>query len=161
VIAGQPLGLLLKRIVLAFWAMYFSMVGITNFIDLLGEFDVLHWTFLNSGNFEFLRSVVEVYDIGPDLTKVLLVMAWLLEVTGAILFWRALLSYGRSERGERAALMALAWGTLVWVGFVFNTEFFVAYTAEAPFRELLMISLASILVITQVSDRGAPSSSAP
>ena len=86
--AEMPLGLLLKRLVLLFWTMYFSMVAITNFVDLLGELDILHWTFLNSGNFEYLVSVVKVYDVGPDLTKLLLVGAWLLEVTASVLFWR-------------------------------------------------------------------------
>ena len=151
--AEIPLGLLLKRLVLVFWTMYFSMVAITNFVDLLGELGVIHWTFLNSGNFEYLVSVVKVYDVGSDLTKLLLTGAWLLELTAAFLFWRALVSYGRSQKGQGRTLVALAWGTLVWIGFVFNTEFFVAYTAEAPFRELLMIMLASILVITLVPDR--------
>ena len=149
-VGNMPMGLLLKRLVLLFWTMYFSMVAITNFVDLLGEFDILDWTFLNSGNFEYLVSVVKVYEVGPELTKLLLIGAWLLEVAAAVLFWRALFSYGRTERGQTWALTALAWGTLVWIGFVFNTEFFVAYTAEAPFRELLMIMLASILVVTLV-----------
>ena len=43
----------------------------------------------------------------------------------------------------------------MWIGFVFNTEFFVAYTAESPFRELLMIMLGSVLVVALVPDRPA------
>lgn len=146
------LGTILKRLVLAFWTMYFTMVATTNFVDLLGEFGVLEWTFLNSGNFEYLVSVVKVYEIGPDLTKLMLVGAWLLELIGAVLFWRALLGFGRHPGGKTAALRALAWGTVVWFGFIFMTEFFVAYTAESPFRELLMIMLASILIVALVPD---------
>ena len=152
--ADLPLGLLIKRLVLLFWAMYFSMVAITNFVDLLGEAPSCTWTFLNSGNFEYLRSVVKVYDVGRSSPMV--------APRGCraarnhrrdSLLACVELSYGRAERGEYAALWALAWGTLVWIAFVFNTEFFVAYTAEAPFRELLVIMLASILVIALVPDR--------
>ncbi len=146
------LGTIIKRLVLAFWTMYFTMVATTNFVDLLDEFGVLEWVFLNSGNFEYLVSVVKVYEIGPDLTKLMLVGAWLLELIGAVLFWRALLRFGRRPGGRTAALSALAWGTVVWFGFIFMTEFFVAYTAESPFRELLMIMLASILVVALVPD---------
>jgi hypothetical protein len=151
-IFNQPAGLLFKRLLLLFWAMYFTMVALTNFVDILDEFGVLHWVFLNSGNFDYLVSVVKVYEVGPDLTKAMLVGAWLIEVTGGILFWRALLSYGRSPGGRLKGLTALCWGVFVWTSFVFMTEFFVAYTAEAPFRELLMIMIACGIAVALVPD---------
>ena len=150
-IFNQPAGLLFKRLLLLFWTMYFTMVAVTNFVDLLDEFGVLHLVFLNSGNFDFLVSVVKVYDVGPDLTKVLLLGAWLIEVTGAILFWRALLGF-TGAGGRLKAITALCWGTLVWTSFIFMTEFFVAYTVEAPFRELLMIMIASAIAVAVVPD---------
>ncbi|MFM8793086.1 MAG: hypothetical protein ACKOFX_11595, partial [Solirubrobacterales bacterium] len=46
----RPSGLLFKRVVLVFWTMFFTMVAITNFVNLMGVFDVFDWTFLNSEN---------------------------------------------------------------------------------------------------------------
>ncbi len=148
-----PPGLLLKRLLLGFWAMYFSMVAITNTIDLLGELGAFEWTFLNSGNFQYLESVVKVYDVGEVPTKLLLAGALAIELVAATLFWRALLTFGRGRGGKRAAVQALCFGTFVWLSFVFMTEFFVAYTAESPFRELLEIMIASSLAIILIPDK--------
>jgi hypothetical protein len=142
------MGAVLKRILLGFWAMFFSIVALTNTVDLLGELGVLHWTFLNSGNFDYMRSIVQVYDVGAVPTKLLLAGALAVEVVGAALFWRALLD----RRDARTALQALCWAVLVWTAFVFMTEFFVAYTAESPFRELLMLAIGSALVVALVPD---------
>ena len=47
---------------------------------------------------------------------------------------------------------ALCAGALVWMGFIFMTELFVAYTAESPFRELLMLTLGTVLAVVLVPD---------
>jgi hypothetical protein len=148
----RPSGLLFKRLILVFWTMFFTMVAVTNFVDLMGEFGVFEWTFLNSGNFEYLSETVEVYDIGSDLTKVLLVGAFLIELVAAVLFWRALLGSGRGAEARTRAIAAVSFGVLVWTAFVFMTEFFVAYGSESPFRELLMIMIAAGLALVLVPD---------
>jgi hypothetical protein len=145
-IAAEP-SRLLKRLLVVFWAMYFSLVAVTNLVDLLGQFSALHWTFLNSMNFSYIRSVVKVYHVGAVPTKVLLTGALIVEATGAALFWRAAV-----ERRARAALQALCFGALVWIAFIFMTEFFVAYAAEPPFRELLTLTIASAVFIAVAPD---------
>ena len=40
----------------------------------------------------------------------------------------------------------------MWTAFVFMTEFFVAYTSESPFRELLMLSIATALAVALIPD---------
>ncbi len=147
-----PGGVLLKRLLLAFWAMYFSMVAVTNTIDLLDEIDALHWTFLNSQNFDYMRSIVKVYDVGSLPTGLLLAGALAVEVVGAVLFWRALLR--RSSDANAVALQAVSWSVLVWIAFTFMTELFVAYTSESPFRELLLLAIGTALVIVLVPDDG-------
>lgn len=145
-------GLLFKRLLLAFWTMFFSMVALTNFIDLMGELGVFHWTFLNSGNFEYMREIVKVYDVSSGLTKLLLAGAFLIELIAACLFWRALLAFGRQPVGRGRAFQALCWGTFVWLSFVFMTEFFVAYGGESVFRELLTIMIGTGLALVLVPD---------
>jgi hypothetical protein len=80
--------LTLKRILVFFWAVYLSLVSLTNLVDLLDAVAAIHWKFLNSGNFDYMRSVVKVYAIGSVPTKLLLLGALLLELGGAVLFWR-------------------------------------------------------------------------
>ena len=41
----------------------------------------------------------------------------------------------------------------MWAGFIFMTELFVAYTAESPFRELLMLTIGTALVVALVPDQ--------
>lgn len=154
----RPSGLQFKRVVLLFWVMFFSMVALTNFVDLMGEFGVFEWTFLNSGNFEYLSETVKVYEIGPGITKALLVGAFLIELIAAVLFWRALIGSGAGPGARTRAIGAVSFGVLVWTAFVFMTEFFVAYGSESPFRELLVIMIAAGLVIVLVPDEFGESS---
>ena len=41
--AVRPLGAVLKRLLIGFWAMYFTLVALTNTVDLLDELGALHW----------------------------------------------------------------------------------------------------------------------
>lgn len=149
---APPSGLLFKRVVLLFWTMFFSMVALTNLVNLLDSIGLFDWTFLDSGNVDYIRSVVEVYGVGDPPSKILLAGAMLIEALAALLFWRALLGYGMKRDGERAAMAAVCWGTLVWTGFVFMTEFFVAYQSESPFRELLAIMVGTGIALALVPD---------
>lgn len=149
---APPSGLLFKRLLLLFWTMLFSMVALTNLVNLLDSLGLFDWTFLDSGNYDYIRSVVEVYGIGGPPSKLLLAGALLIEAIAALLFWRALLGYGMRRDGARAAMAAVCWGTLVWTGFVFMTEFFVAYQSESVFREMLAIMVGTGLALTLVSD---------
>jgi hypothetical protein len=143
-----PLGLFFKRILIGFWALFFSLVALTNLVNLLDSLGAFDWTFLNSENYDYLRSVVVVYDVGSPLTKLLLAGALAIETVGAVLFWRALVT-----ARLRAALLALCWGALVWIAFIVMTEFFVAYKAEPPFRELLTLMIATALAVALIPDR--------
>ena len=48
--------------------------------------------------------------------------------------------------------LALSWNIVVWLGFIAGTEFFAAYQAEGPFRELLAISLLMAVADAVVPD---------
>jgi hypothetical protein len=145
-------GLLLKRALLLFWAMYFSIVALTNAVDLLGALGAFDWTFLDSGNFDYLRSAVRVYEVGPVLTKCLLAGALAIELIAAVLFWRALLRFGACGIGAVAAFQALCWAVLVWSAFVFMAEFFIAYRSESTFRELLALTIVTGLAVALIPD---------
>jgi len=135
----------LKQVLLGFWAMYFSIVAVSNAINLLDVSGALHWHFLNSTNFEFMRSMVKVYGLGAGETKLLLAGALAVEAAGAVLFVRAL-------RDRDRALPALAFGAFVWTAFTFMCELFLGYTSEGVFRELLGLTIGTALVVALVPD---------
>jgi hypothetical protein len=141
---AQP-GLLLKRLLIGFWALFFSLVALTNLVDLLDTLGAFDWRFLNSENYEYLHSVVKVYDVGPLVTKLLLAGALAIETVGAVLFWRAL-------AGRTRPLIALCWATFVWIAFIVMTEFFTAYQSESVFRELLTMTIATALAVALIPD---------
>ena len=146
-------GLLLKRLLLGFWTMYFSIIAVSNVIDLMNALGATHWRFLDSTNFPFMHSVVKVYGVGPDATKLLLVGAMALQIPGAILFWRALVRRGSDMTG--AAMQALC-----WTAFTFMTELFLAYTVEGVFRDLVIITIGTSLVFLLVPDEARESGAA-
>jgi hypothetical protein len=148
-------GLLLKRLVLIVGAVYFGMVCVTNTVDFIAAVGGFHWTFLNSGNATYIASITKVYSWPAWTTDAAVLAAALAEGFGAFLFARALVRYRGGTAGIGAAWLALSWNIAVWLGFIVGTEFFVAYTAEGPFRELLGIGLLMAVVIAVVPD-GVP-----
>ena len=148
-------GLLLKRLVLVIGAVYFTMVAVTNTVNFIAAVGGFHWTFLNSGNAAYIASIIKVYSWPTWTTDAAVLAAALAEGFGAFLFARALLRYRGGGAGLRAVWLALSWNIAVWLGFIVGTEFFVAYTSEGPFRELLAIALLMAVVIAVVPD-GVP-----
>ena len=140
----------LKRVVVAFWVMFFTIVTTSNIIDLLDVFGFVHWSFLDSTNFAYIRTVVAPHGVGTGAAKMLLLGATAAEATGALLCWWALLARGGGF--VRRALTALTWSAGLWTAFVFMTELFTAYNSESPFRELLTLTLCSALVVALVPD---------
>ncbi len=146
-------GLLLKRLVLLVGAVYFAMVAVTNAVNFAASAGHFHWVFLNSGNAAYITSIVKVYSWPVWTVDGIVLMAALAEGFGAFLFIRALLRFRGGSTGLRAVWTALIWNIMVWLGFIAGTEFFVAYTSESPFRELMVIALLMPVIIAVVPDR--------
>ncbi len=149
---AQP-GLLLKRLVLAVGAVYFAMVAVTNVVNFIASVGHFHWVFLNSGNAAYIASIAKVYSWPVWADNGVVLLAALAEGFGAYLFIRALLRFRGGATGMRAVWQALTWNIVVWLGFIIGTEFFVAYTSESPFRELLIIALVMPVIMAVVPDR--------
>lgn len=149
---AQP-SLFLKRLVLAVGAVYFTLVAVTNAVNFIASVGGFHSTFLNSGNAAYIASVTKVYSWPAWTDNAAVLVAALAEGFGAFLFGRALLRFRGGAVGIRAVWLALSWNIAVWLGFIAGTEFFVAYQAEGPFRELLVIALLMPVIIAVVPDR--------
>jgi hypothetical protein len=156
-------GLRLKQLVLVFGALYLGMVCLTNLVNLAASVTDSRWVFLNSGNVGYIGSVVHAYGWPGWFDDLAVLGAATMEGVGCALFIRALIRYRGGGRGVVAAYQALAWNLGIWLAFIAGTEFFVAYSAEAPFRELLSLGLLMTLVVTVVPDdaRSTPDSCRP
>jgi hypothetical protein len=145
-------GLRVKQLVLAIGAVYFTFLAVTNTVNFVVSVGGYHWAFLNSGNVSYIASITKVYGWPGWFDQAAVLAAASVEATGAVLFGRALRAFRGGGTGLRAAWIALGWNIIVWLGFIAGTEFFVAYTSEGPFRELLAISLLMAVVIAVVPD---------
>lgn len=145
-------GLLLKRLVLLTGAIYLSMVATTNLVNFAASVGHFHWVFLNSGNAAYITSITKAYAWPLWTADAVVLVAALAEGFGAFLFIRALLRYRGGATGLRAVWQALTWNLAIWLGFIIGTEFFVAYTSEGPFRELLLVALLMPVIIAVVPD---------
>ena len=144
-------GLRLKQLVLAFGALFLGIVALTNLLNLLSV-ATTDWAFLNSGNTDYVASVVEVYSWPGWFPELVVLGALLIEGTGAVLFVRALLRYRGGGTGVVEAYQALLWNVGVWIAFIVGAEFFLAYGSEGTFRELLALALLMAVVVSVVPD---------
>jgi hypothetical protein len=143
--------LLLKRLVLLVGAAYFTMVALSNAINLVATASGSHWTFLNSTNVAYVESISKAYGTPHWIAVAAVLAATIAETIGAVLFWRAIVAI-RTGRTPTVVWAALAWNVLVWTGFIVGVEFFLAYTSESTFRELLALGLLMALVVALVPD---------
>ena len=151
-VVDRAAGLVLKRLVLAFGATYLGMVCVTNLVNFANLVAGTHGRFLNSGNADYIASIVKVYSIPSWFDGLAVLGAATIEGIGAVLFVRAVLHFRGGGSGVTEAYQALAWNIAVWFAFIVGTEFFIAYPSESPFRELLGLGLLMTLVITVVPD---------
>lgn len=149
---SYAVGLRLKQVVLALGAAYLGIVALTNLVNLVADLSGSGWTFLNSGNTDYVASIVTVYSWPSWFDEVAVLGALLVEGVGAWLFLRALLRLRGGGTGLVEAYQALTWNIAVWFAFTIGTEFFVAYPSEGTFRELMAIALLMTLVVAVVPD---------
>jgi hypothetical protein len=140
---------LLKRFLLAFWALYLTLVFSSNLFDALKSLGWLSssWRFV-SGNYSLVASTTAVYDAPPGLTAGLFagVLCW--EALAALLFWWAAFGFRGKERpGGGAAFAAMATGLALWSSFIISEEVFVSYKIESVHWGLFTAQLATLLVV--------------
>jgi hypothetical protein len=143
----------LVLVLLAFWAVWWSLVFATNFFDALKVLDVLgeNWSFA-SGNYGFLVSVMEVHDTPEIVTKLAFAVGILWEFALAALTWLALADHadgsGTMDTVYRAFVPAVAFfGAFLWL-----TEFFLAYSLANTHVRLLIAALVSLLAIVTLRE---------
>jgi hypothetical protein len=136
-----------KSGVLLFWAMWFTVVALSNAGDALKAGRVLPagWS-LASGNWELMLKVTAVHATPVVLVGILFlgVIAW--ETLAAVLFWRAW------ALGGRGGVLAFTAGLALWGAFAIADEIFIAYSLEASHLRLFGLQLLSVLALRLLPD---------
>jgi hypothetical protein len=147
--------LTLKRGLLLFWAVWASLVTLTNLLDALKALGVLPagWAFA-SGNWPFLLETTAIYDTPLWLIAILFagVIGW--EFLTALAFWRAFgAAMATGGFAPRPALSAFGIGLGLMAAFVVADEVFIAYEVESTHLGLFMALLLSLLAVLLLPDR--------
>jgi hypothetical protein len=151
--------LTIKRGLLFFWALWFSLVLTTNVTDALKALSLLPETWrLASGNYVFVGKVMSVYHPAPALVPTLfaLVVTW--EGLATYLFWRAFSRFDGVERsGLTAVYTAFAVSLALWAAFIVLDEILLVYRTtnlEAVHLGILTAQLMTLVAIRVLPDNG-------
>jgi hypothetical protein len=135
----------INRLLLWIWALWLSVVALTNACDALKALGLLPKTFsFASGNYGFIQSVTAIHHTPTFVVAGLFagVIAW--EVVGAVLHWRAALQ-PTPAAVSRAFLVSIA----LWGAFMLADEVFISYDVEGTHLHLLIAGLVSVLVLAR------------
>ena len=140
--------LFLKRGLLLFWAVWLTIVFVTNVLDgckLLGWLGE-GWVFA-SGNYRFLEETTARYGTPAWLNALLFggVLAW--EGAAALLFWLVWLRFGGQEESRRLRYAAFTISLGLWSAFAIADELFIAYAVEGTHLRLFTAQLATLLAV--------------
>jgi hypothetical protein len=143
----------IPRGILLFWALWLSLVSLTNVLDALKSLRVLGpgWAFA-SGNFAFMASVTAKYHTPTGVNAFLFagVVAW--EIFAACRFWHALSAHRRSGiDAEDAVRSAFTVSLALWAAFMLADETFFAFDAESTHIRIFIAQLVSLVVVRWLS----------
>jgi hypothetical protein len=139
----------LKRGVLLFWALWFTLVLATNLCDGAKALGLLApgWAFA-SGNFGFIASVTAKYGTPGWINGVLFAGVILWQLIATVLFWRSGMIYRpKDARSLAAATTALGVGLGLWAAFTIADEFFVAYETGVEAVHLRLFSAQFVTLL--------------
>lgn len=145
--------MILKRLLLLFWAIWLTVVLLSNLADAGQALGVVgpSWMFA-SGNFKAIKVTTVRYGIA-DLWNTFLfagVIFW--EAIAVVLFWRALFSYQGKKSGRSALYLAFTTTLSLWAAFLIVDEIFIAYPMEAAHFRLFCSQLLTLLAIELLPD---------
>ena len=145
---------LLKRLLLLFWAVWLSIVFLSNLADagkglgLLGE----SWAFA-SDNWKSIQDTTARYKIPVVANAILFAGVILWEGIAALLFWRAGWSFGDGKSSRQDVYRAFTISLLLWGAFLIADEVFIAYRLESTHLRLFVAHLATLLALELLPDR--------
>jgi sterol desaturase/sphingolipid hydroxylase (fatty acid hydroxylase superfamily) len=147
----------LARLIVGFWAAWFTLVFLTNLCDALKALGLVgeEWKFA-SGNWAFVVKTTGIYRVPAPLVGVLFagVVAW--EALSALLMWSAVRSLGGPPEGSRMGAVDRAFTVALglFAAFALADELFIAYHVEGTHLQVFLALLASLLAVRLLPDAG-------
>jgi hypothetical protein len=138
----------LKRLLLLFWAVWFTVVLLSNVADaakgleLLGE----SWAFA-SGNWRLVQETTARYSTPAAVNVLLFAGVLLWEAVAAVLFWRAGWSFRSRSLARKAVYRAFTTSLLLWAAFLVADEVLIAYPLESTHLRLFVAHLVTLLAV--------------
>ncbi|MBY0527613.1 MAG: hypothetical protein K2R98_29720 [Gemmataceae bacterium] len=149
---------LLKRLLLAFWAVWLTLVSATNFCDLAKVLELLprDWPFA-SGNVDQVVAATARYGAPAQLNVALFMAVLIWETTAALAFYRAAWTYGGRENLMHVH-RAFGVSLMLWAAFMFADEVCMQYPIEASHMRIFTSQMVTLLVIHLIPEDEGPSS---
>ena len=147
--------MILKRLIVLFWAAWFTLVCLTNLFDGLKALGIVgeRWVFA-SGNWAFMIATTKNYQPPMLLVAMMFsgVIAW--EGLSALLMWRAFGALGGApdHRSVTATARAFTVAIALFGAFMLADEFFIAYVVEGTHLRIFLALLASLLALRLLPD---------
>jgi hypothetical protein len=145
----------LKRLLVLFWAAYFTLTFLSNVTDAAKALEMLpaSWPFA-SGNYAFLVQTTARYQAPAQVNAALFGGVILWEGLAAFQFWVAWATFPRWHL-VRAAFTV---GLMLWAAFIVADEICISYGVAATHWRLFTALLATLLAVELLpgDDKGSP-----
>ena len=144
---------MMKRGVIFFWALWLTIVFLTNFFESLKAMGIIGegWTFA-SGNYGFMQFVTEVHNTPAFIVTILFAGVVIWQAVGAFLFWRAWAAFQGIPEGLAEVDTAFTFSIALWAAFMIADEIFLAYDVQGTHMAIFMAQLITLLAIRLLPD---------
>lgn len=134
------------KVILLFWTFYFTIIFITNLIDLFKHFKLIpNWWKLTSGNYNFLMKVTSAYKLSGNTLIPAFAIVILFELATAFYFWKVNMLL--SDRIENMVYIPFTIGLILFGGFIILDEIFLSFTAEETHFRIFIALIVSMIFI--------------
>jgi hypothetical protein len=140
--------ILLKRLLLLFWAVWLSVVFLSNLADAAKALGWLDESCpFASGNWKLIQETTVRYETPAAVNAVLFAVVIVWEAVAALLFWRASWTFRGRISARQVVYPAFTVSLLLWGSFLLADEVFIAYTLESTHLRLFVAQLLTLLAI--------------
>jgi hypothetical protein len=147
--------ILLKRVLLLFWAVWLSVVFLSNLADAgkgLGWLD--ESCAFASGNWKLIQETTARYKVPAAVNTILFAGVIVWEAMASLLFWRAGWSFRGRSSARQVVYPAFMSSLLLWGSFLVTDEVFIAYTLESTHLRLFTAHLLTFMAIELLPEEG-------
>jgi len=134
------------KVILFFWAFYFSIVFITNSFDVPKHFGIMpKWWKLTSGNYNFLVRVNSAYKLTSRSLMPMFIGVILIELAAAIYFWKVIVS--PPVEISVSVYIPFSISLFMFGGFVILDEVFFSFLAEENHFRIFIALIVSLIFV--------------